>query len=131
MFDGLLDSVITDQELDSDAAVMKARRLNSAIGRLQFALEGSEPWLTDWLGSEHVALGMIQAAAKMRKDRPDAATDAANRAGLLGLYVMRANKLSQRILDYESAGRPKALAQRWQAEAAAYVKDPLGTARTA
>lgn len=126
VFDCLLDSLISDQELDSDAAVMKARRLNSAIGRLQFALDGTEPWLIDWLAVEHKALGIIQTAAKLRKTRADAATDVANRTGLLSLYVMRANQLSQHILDYEAAGRSEVLARDWQAEATAFADDPVG-----
>jgi hypothetical protein len=80
------------------------RRLNSAIGRLQFALDGTEPWLIDRPGVGHKALEMIQAAAKMRKKHPDAATDAANPTGLLNL----------------------SLALEWEAEAEAYVADPLG-----
>ena len=127
VFDSLLDSLISDQELDSDAAVMKARKLNSAIGRLQFALEGTEQWVIDWLSVEHQALGIIQTAAKIRKKRPDAATDEATRARLLGLYVLRANALSQRILEYEAAGRSEVLAREWEAEAVTYVADPLGT----
>lgn len=42
---------------------------------------------------------MIQAAAKLRKKRPDAA----NPTGLLSLCVIRSNELSQRILDCEAA----------------------------
>lgn len=44
---------------------------------------------------------MIQAAAKLRKKRPDAA----NPTGLLSLCVICSNELSQRILDCEAAGR--------------------------
>lgn len=127
VFDCLLDSLISDDELDSDAAVMKVRKLNSAIGRLHLALEGTEPGLVGWLNAEHTALGMVQTAAKLRKNRADAASDSMNRAGLLHTYVIRANELSQHILDYEAAGRPEALARKWQSDAQAYVNDPLRT----
>lgn len=104
------------------------RTLNSAIGRLQFTLDGTEPWLIDGPGVGHEALGLIQAAAKMRKKHPDAATEAANRGRLLGLDVSRANELSQHILDYEAVGRSEPLARELGARASAYVANRLGSA---
>lgn len=128
VFDCLLDSVISDQELDSDAAVMKVRRLNSAIGRLSLTLEGSEAWLIDWLAAEHTGLAITQTGAKLRKtSQKNTPAERANRLALLARYVTRANELSEHIVEYETSGRTEALARQWQADAEAYVADPLGT----
>lgn len=127
LFDCLLDSVISDKELDSDAGVMKVRRLNSAIGRLGLVVGSSEPWLTEWLAAEHTAMAINQVGAKLRKtSQKDSPTERARRAGLLNRYVVRANELSQHIVQYELEGRPEELALRWKAEADEYTANPLG-----
>lgn len=102
IFDCLLDSVISDKELDSDAGVMKVRRLNSAIGRLGLVVGSSEPWLTEWLAAERTAMAINQVGAKLRKtSQKDSPTERAKRADLLNRYVVRANDLSQHIVEYE------------------------------
>lgn len=109
-----------------DAFVRRLRDMRVAVEQLA---SGEEPWVTDWLVSEHVKAGMLWAAAKTNwaKEQSDGrgrTFSAESRASLIARFNGWVGDLNQRLDSYEVSDRSPSAVAPWIAELKRFRDDP-------